>query len=263
MKTNVITFTALAFLCLAFTFTTDLFTRIGCDKEDAFNVVADNFLYQALNVPGCNGVYKSIAESDRAEVVDMLYKFIRETVSTETFKQRYRENHEANKPQEPVKESPVKMDEAQMQALKVLEEQLNSPYLDESQKAEMKKTIDEMKAMFSSADMKEQMGQVDEAAGREAEEKFRKDMETYKTELAEWEKMKDINYMLKKRLKAFLELTADIDFNAKLVPYGKKMKFENPAYESKSHYWKACFRCGPTAIKQARIKANEWLKELN
>jgi hypothetical protein len=111
--------------------------------------------------------------------------------------------------------------------------------------------------------MQPEMKAYEEEAAKQSDEKFRAETEQYKQDLAEWEKMKDISYMLKKRLKAFLELTADIDFNAKLVPSGKKMMFENPAYESKSNYWKACFRCGPAAIKQARIKANEWLKELN
>jgi hypothetical protein len=69
--------------------------------------------------------------------------------------------------------------------------------------------------------------------------------------------------LIKKRLKAFLELTADIDFNAQLVGNGRVKKFANPALEAKSGLWKKCFRSGKETITAARAYAQQWLKELN
>ncbi len=253
---------AVSFIVMSFAVSDDLFKILGCEEEEVNGVVCDNLLYGYLYVPFCGSVYKKIKESERVEVVNMLYSYIREVVASESFKQRYYEEHEAYKPKEPVKEVVQKMDEAQAQMLKLIEEQLNNPYLDEASKEELRKSVEEMKRQLSQTETKEQLGQMDEKAAKEAEEKYQRDMVVYKTEMVEWEKMKDMNYMLRTRLKAFLDLTADIDFNAKLVRSEKLQIFENPDYEAKDYFWKACFRCGPTTIMQARLKATEWLSEL-
>lgn len=253
---------AASLLVMSFAISDDLFKKLGCEEEEVSGVVRDNLMYGYLYYPGCSKVFKKIAESERVEVVNMLYDYIRQVVASESFRQRYYEEHEAYKPKEPVKEDIVKIDDAQAQMMKLIEEQLNNPYLDEASKAELRKSVEEMKKQLSQTETKEQLEQMDEKAAREAEEKYQRDMVIYKTEMAEWEKMKDMNYMLKTRLKAFLDLTAGIDFNAKLVKSEKLMVFENPDYEAKDYFWKACFRCGPTTINQARIKAKEWLSEL-
>jgi flagellar biosynthesis GTPase FlhF len=253
---------AISFAVMSFAVSDDLFKKLGCEEDEVKGIISDNFLYGYLYVPACGGVYKKTAESERVAVVNMLYDYIRSVVNSESFRQRYNEEHEANRPKEPVKEVVQKMDEAQAQMIKALEDQLNSPYLDEASKQELRKSIEEMKKQLSQTDTKDQLGQMDEMAAKNAEEKYQNDMAAYKTELAEWEKSRDINYMLKSRLQAFLDLTASIDFNANLVQSDKKMVFENPVYESKDYMWKACFRAGSTTIKQARLKATEWLNEL-
>ncbi len=86
----------------------------------------------------------------------------------------------------------------------------------------------------------------------------------FKAELAKFEATYPgtVEGMLKLRLKAFLAMTADIDFNAKLIRKGNKMIFEDPALEKRSRDWKQCFRAGPEAVKAARAYAEQWLKEL-
>lgn len=253
---------AVSFIVTSFAVSDDLFKKLGCEEEEVAGTISDNLIYGYLYVPPCGGVYKKIAESERVAVVNMLYDYIRVVVSSESFKQRYYEEHESNKPKEPVKEEIVKMDEGTAQMIKTLEEQINNPYLDEASKNELRKSIDEIKKQMAQLQTDGQTAQMDEMAAKNAEEKYQKELLDYQTEMAEWEKLKDMNYMLKTRLKAFLDLTADIDFNAKLVHSEKLMKFENPDYEAKDYFWKACFRCGPATIKQARIKATEWLSEL-
>ena len=249
-------------LVLSFVAGNEVLSKIGCSDDEARNTITDNFIFGYLHAPSCGGVYKKIPASERVAVVNMLYSYIRSVVASEGFKKRYQEEHEANKPQEPEKEQVVKMDDAQAQIIKALEDQLNNPYLDAAQKAEMQKSIDEMKKQMTQPEMQQQLAQADEMTAKGAEEKYQQDMAKYKSDLAEWEKMNDVNLMIKTRLEDFLKLTSDIDFNAKLVQAGKMMKFENPAYESKNNMWKACYRCGPETIRQARIKAEEWLKEL-
>ena len=68
----------------------------------------------------------------------------------------------------------------------------------------------------------------------------------------------DPNELIKKRLQEFLSVSATVNFDAKLIG----TTFADPAYESKSQQWKACYRAGREVIAAAREEAQTWLKEL-
>jgi len=80
----------------------------------------------------------------------------------------------------------------------------------------------------------------------------------------EWQKNYPLTVkeLVKHRLAEFLELTGDIDFNAKLIKDGSKMVFADPVLEAKSTEWKRCFRCGKETITVARAYAQQWLATL-
>jgi hypothetical protein len=73
-----------------------------------------------------------------------------------------------------------------------------------------------------------------------------------------------VKAMVRQRLEAFLKLSATVDFNAatKKDEYGKKMVFVNDEYERKPYAWKFCFRLGKETVDEARVFAQQWLKEL-
>jgi hypothetical protein len=91
------------------------------------------------------------------------------------------------------------------------------------------------------------------------------DMATYKQDLKSWEAdyPPTVNGLLKKKLKEFLQLTSDINFNAELKKQGDRMIFADPALEDKDEFWKACFRSGKPTVNAARSYAQQWLQELN
>ncbi len=68
----------------------------------------------------------------------------------------------------------------------------------------------------------------------------------------------DPDVTVKKRLQEFLDISATVDFDAKL----SGGSFVNPEYESKSQQWKLCYRAGREVIKAAREEAQAWMKEL-
>lgn len=90
------------------------------------------------------------------------------------------------------------------------------------------------------------------------------DMAVYKQDLKRWEAdyPATVNGLLKKKLKEFLQLTADINYDAKLEKRGDKMVFSDPALEAKDGFWKACFRSGKTTVDAARAFAQQWLQEI-
>jgi hypothetical protein len=68
----------------------------------------------------------------------------------------------------------------------------------------------------------------------------------------------DPNELIKKRLTKFMEISATVDFDAKL----EGSMFANPDYEKKSDQWKQCYRAGKAVITAAREEVTAWLKEL-
>lgn len=89
-------------------------------------------------------------------------------------------------------------------------------------------------------------------------------MAIYREDLKRWEAEYPLNMkaLLKQRLNQFLQQTATIDYNAKLVPFGRKMIFADPELEAKDPFWKACFRSGKRTLEAARVFAQQWLAEL-
>lgn len=98
-----------------------------------------------------------------------------------------------------------------------------------------------------------------------SEEDLQSAQEYYKEQLAQWKQEYPATgrEMVKRRLKEFLAESADVDFDAKLVRRGGKMRFANDTYESeKSGEWKVCYRAGRLPVEKARSFAKSWLAEL-
>lgn len=68
--------------------------------------------------------------------------------------------------------------------------------------------------------------------------------------------------LVAERLKQFLELSADVDFNARLVAKNGVTRFADARLESRSPEWKFCYRAGPKTLAAARTFAGDWLKTL-
>ncbi len=69
--------------------------------------------------------------------------------------------------------------------------------------------------------------------------------------------------MIRKRLQEFLQLTADINFDAALTTDQHGVKhFADEELERKDYNWKLCFRSGKETVTAARAYAEQWLKEL-
>lgn len=86
----------------------------------------------------------------------------------------------------------------------------------------------------------------------------------YKEDLAKWEREypEDSSGVVARRIKAFLDMSADVDFDATLEQKDGKMRFVNRTYESKPSEWKVCYRAGKEPVAAARAAAQAWMKEL-
>ena len=73
---------------------------------------------------------------------------------------------------------------------------------------------------------------------------------------------KDPNVIVAARLRAFLDLTKDINFAARLVERDKQIHFADETFEARPAPWKLCFRAGKEATGAARAFAQHWLQAL-
>lgn len=94
----------------------------------------------------------------------------------------------------------------------------------------------------------------------EREEKTR----TYQGDLKKWQEEypESPAPVIAKRLKAFLDTSAGVDFDAKLEKKNGTMRFVNESYESKPSEWKLWYRAGKEPVAAARVAIGAWLKEL-
>jgi hypothetical protein len=154
-----------------------------------------------------------------------------------------------------------------------------SKQLEEQRKAleQMKKNVASM-----SADMQKQMEpvikQMEETINKTANDpqmtalmkksytaQAKDDQERYQKDLATHEKEfpADPKVLIEKRLRDFIALSSDVNFDAKLVSDGGgRMRFADQQYESKSDQWKLLYRAGKEPTDAARVFATNWLKQL-
>ena len=95
---------------------------------------------------------------------------------------------------------------------------------------------------------------------------YQMQLDDYKTKLVEWEneyQANNPNPIIKKWISAFLEQSADINFEAKISKNKDGIfKFVDQEYEYKNSQWKLYFRAGKETVNAARTFAQGWLNEL-
>jgi hypothetical protein len=263
-------FAAIAALILVFGFVAfrtaekklaDILKQLGIRDQEAKEYVFSNFQNGSLQFPYSQAV-KKLAVGQRAEAVNEIGTFIRKYTESSEFISQYNEARNASKPQEP---------ESLDEYVKKRIEELKTDIANSEE--EMKKASGDMKKLYEATikmqkdqlkvlqNPKDPMFAMYAGKDKEMEEQEWRD---YKQALKEYEVYFPSNPkdLIKIRLKEFLDMTATIDFDAKLVSKYGKMRFQDPQLEAKSSEWKMCFRSGKETIAAARAFAQQWLKEL-
>lgn len=114
--------------------------------------------------------------------------------------------------------------------------------------------IASMKQMYDDPEMRPLQVQMIEANRAEEQQRYQEAMEKWKEAYPE-----DPRSLITRRLQEFLEVSAEVDFNAKLVEDEGKMRFVEEEYEQKPGEWKLCYRAGKEAVAAAREFASAWL----
>lgn len=250
----------------AFDSASDTLKKLGIPEEIANDCIWSSFSGGYLSTPNMAKL-KLMPVAERRGAVQEIGEYAKAYTRSEDFKKKYLEYREGQKPKEP--EPPKTMAEQrkeqkeQMQKT-IAETEANMKSMPADQQKTMEgiltmfkeqlKTIDDPKNPMFSPDMEKMLNQSHAAQ-----------MEEYKKKLDKWGKEYPVtpNGMINRWLTEFLDISKDVDFNAKLVAGdGGRKSFANKEYERKPDSWKMCFRAGKETVEAGRSFAKQWLQEL-
>jgi hypothetical protein len=208
--------------------------------------------------------FRAANGATRGALIQGILAWIKAYAQSAAFKEEYDRQREQNRPAAP-KRTPVDEELAKQKAerAKSLDEMRKSiAQMPANLQADMRKALKEMEAQYAKMDTDPQMAktmrQALDAQGTAEEQSYRERVAAFEKNYPA-----DPKVLIAQRIRQFLEISKDVDFNAQLVQAGKLKKFAKPAYESKPDTWKLCYRAGPEAVSAARTFAMVWLKELN
>jgi hypothetical protein len=209
--------------------------------------------------------YHAASASAQVAFVRAFLLAIKAGTQTNAFRADYAKRREAAKPQPP-KDNGSPSDQVSAQQARQRKQIEDTKKQIASMPANLQPQMLEMVKKME-ADMAKQNAdpRYQSLMKQGAELQGQEDQKRYQRELADWQARlpEDPNVLIAQRLKTFLALTAEIDFDAKLTHGGNGvLRFADAQYESKSSEWKLCFRAGREPVEAARTLAAEWLRQL-
>jgi hypothetical protein len=237
----------------------DLAVTEGKAREAVF----DSIISGSIAIVGKAEVFKAAPPGTRVLFVKAVTTLARAYVESSEFAARYADHREANQP-DPLPPGKTADEilakqrtdyEKQVEGIRAMFAEITPEQRETLERGfvEMRARFDKMEEDGSKAEL---VDALQEQHAREvvAHEQMVRDFETLIP--------KDPNALVALRLRAFLDLTKDIDFSAKLVERNKVMHFADAALEDRPAEWKRCFRAGKEATAAARAFAQTWLSAL-
>lgn len=243
---------------------TDLLRALGLTTDDAHEGIFNSVANGAIALIGKADAFRNASAEQRALLARAAIALARAYTGTADFARRYAEFREGQRPErdqvaqtgdEAAADQQKEMENA------IREAQQAAASLPPDLRKQMEAQIAEMKKQFAAQAADPEMKKARDAAVPEMARQADAD---YKERLAQFEKdyPADAKQLIARRLRAFLDVSATVDFSAKLVEKDKKMRFADPALEAKPSEWKLLYRAGKPAVDAARAAAQEWLKAL-
>ncbi|MBX2920914.1 MAG: hypothetical protein KF746_01880 [Chitinophagaceae bacterium] len=263
----IITAGFLSLLLVSFTvhkkMTDDFLKQLGISKADANSKISSSLLDGYVDAYGVKNI-KNIALGNRANITNSLLVYTKQYVSSAGFIKEYNALREQKKPVLPVVKTPEEFQqgiiETARQSMLDVEQKLKKA--DATMKPVFEKTLESIRKQLQQAEDPNNKSIAGYRQGYPVLVKNRDD--TYAKETAAWEAKYPARHQqfIKQRLLRFMEETKDINFGAELYEKKGIRYFTNPAYESKSIYWKMAFRAGKEVVEPARAFVQEWMQSI-
>lgn len=239
--------------------------RLGLDEDEArLNLLhAINNGYFVIGTATAK-IFKAAPPAVQKTLIDGMVAWAKSYTSSAEFKRAYAQARNDAKP-DPLPAASDAATEAkreleqQQKAVEDMKKAAASMPPDQRKMMEetIKQTMEAMKGMQNDPELKKAAAEMAQIGRQEDVERHTRDMAKWNEDYPE-----NPNVLIARRLRQFLDVSADVDFNAKLERRGDKMKFVESRYEEKPAEWKMCYRAGRDAVAAARAVAQAWLKEL-
>jgi hypothetical protein len=237
----------------------DILAQLGLKEPQARDQVLEGLGNGSVPIWPASKAFKAAATAARAGLVTDALGWVRLYTESADFRDRYAKLRESGKPEAPqsAAEQIKKMQDGQRKSLEEMKKNLAGMPADV--RASMEKTIKQVEEQANDPKQQAQIRQIYEqqAAGEQ---------QRYQQSLAKWgtDYPADPRGLIARRLRAFLDLSAQVDYNAQVVKKGSRalLVFADPTLEAKSQEWKLCYRAGKPAVDAARSFATKWLADL-
>lgn len=242
----------------------DFLKQLGITQTEADGKIANSLLGGYLDVYGIRNM-KNILVNDREAVVKDLAVYAKQYVQSDAFKKQYAALKESNKPSPPNRlQTPEEMKAGMIKSAKefvATAEELVKKATPQTKKA-MEQTLEA--ARKSLKDAEDPNNQTIGYYTQNYETMKQMTEQSWQNSLKEWEAKYPSNHLLfvQTRLKAFLDATTGVDYNAALYEKNNRKYFVKQEYERKDNRWKMAFRAGKEVVEPARAFAAQWINEI-
>jgi len=238
--------------------------NLGVNDATATRVVEGWLDSGYLDVSAVAKSFKVAVPAGRVALVKGAMGWAKTYTESAAFKAEYDKRRQADTPTPPKVDGTVDNELARQRAERqksVQEMKKGLAQLTPEMRTSMEAAIKEIEASNQKMDtdpkmvaMFRQMVELERSAEQEA---YQKRLEAHAQRFPPTPKT-----LIARRLQEFLDMSKDVDFDAKLVPAGSKMRFADPRYEEKPPEWKLYYRAGRDVVAAAREVAQAWLKAL-
>jgi hypothetical protein len=241
----------------------DVLTQLGLTL-DAVKEAVGSLITAGIYNPGLPAqAFKLMPPAARAQAATAGVAWLKAYVASPDFTRQYLQVRDSRKPQpdtyERTPEQEIqKADEDQKQQFEESKQAVASLPAEQRKAMEesLKSAFDLVAKMNTPENRKMRLDAIKAERAERAKE--------HDAAVAKWKQdyPDDPKPVLVRRLREFMQLSADVDFNATLKTQDGRSVFEDPAYQAKSSQWKLCFRAGRDATTAARAAVQAWLIEL-
>jgi flagellar motility protein MotE (MotC chaperone) len=233
---------------------------LGVTEANARREIVGSLTSGSVNVYAAAKAFRAASPAVRASLVKTAMGWAKTYTESAAFKADYEKQRQADTPTPPKFKGSIDDELAAQRAerKKSLDEsKKNLEKMPANMRPQMEATIKQMEAQFAKMDADPQMVSM----SRQGIEMQRaNDQKAYEERVVAHDKRfpVDPRTLIARRLREFLDMSKDVDFNAKLVPAGSKQRFADARYEGKPAEWKLCYRAGTDAVAAARAAAQAW-----
>jgi hypothetical protein len=235
-------------------------SRLGLGETDARENFLDSVESGSPSIGTAGRAFVALPPAARVAVVDAGFAWMKAYVASGAFKTDYLKSRESRKPTPPEFDGTVddelkrKQDE---QAKSIADSRAALALLPADQRAQLEPMLKSAEAQMKDPAMVAMMRSGIQMERARAQQQYQDDLKQWQEDMPA-----DPLVLVAQRLHKFLDVSADVDFSAKLVGSGTEATFANADYQQKPGDWKMCYRAGKEAVTAARADAANWLKEL-